>query len=59
MSEGADPIIDQRMRCQGYWKGDLMNLELTRFVGHLILGAAQGKEALDGSSSEVPRGVPA
>ena len=34
-------------------------LELTRFVGHLILDVVQGKEALGGSSSEVSRGVPA
>jgi hypothetical protein len=34
-------------------------LELTRLLGHPILGVAQGKEARDGSSSEVPRGVPA
>ena len=33
-------------------------LELTRLLGHLILGSAQGKEARDGSSSEVSRGVP-
>ncbi len=33
-------------------------LELTRPLGHLILGSAQGKEARDGSSSEVSRGVP-
>lgn len=34
------------------------NLELTRLLGHPILGSAQGKEARDGSSSEVSRGVP-
>ena len=44
-----DPITDKRKQ----------KLELTRFVGHLILGVVQGKEALDGSSSEVSRGVPA
>ena len=30
-----------------------------RFVGHPILVAFQGREARDGSFSEVPRGVPA
>jgi hypothetical protein len=31
---------------------------LTRFRGHLILGRTQEKGGPDGSSSEVPRGVP-
>lgn len=33
-------------------------VELTRFSGHLILGVVPGKGGPDGSSSEVPRGVP-
>jgi transposase InsO family protein len=40
-------------------KAERFILELTRFVGHPILGVAQGKEAHGGSSSEVSRGVPA
>jgi adenine-specific DNA-methyltransferase len=34
-------------------------LELTRFSGHLILGVVPGEGDPDGSSNEVPRGVPA
>ena len=34
-------------------------VELTRFPGHPILGVVPGKEAPDGSSSEISRGVPA
>jgi hypothetical protein len=34
-------------------------VELTRFVGHPILGVVPGEGGPDGSSSEVPRGVPA
>jgi hypothetical protein len=37
----------------------LLDLELTRFVGHPILGVVPGEGGPDGSSSEVPRGVPA
>ena len=38
------------------WRG---RVELTRFPGHLILGVVPGEGGPDGSSSEVPRGVPA
>jgi len=34
-------------------------LELPRFPGHPILGVVEGEETRGGSSSEVPRGVPA
>jgi len=34
-------------------------MELTRFLGHLILGLSQGKEAWNGSIVEVSGGVPA
>jgi len=37
-----------------YW-----TMELTRFLGHLILGLSQGKEAWNGSIVEVSGGVPA
>ena len=35
------------------------HLELNRFVGHSIRCSARGKECSDGSSVEVPGGVPA
>ena len=58
VASSAEDYYAGRGESSGRWVGSLA-LELTRNVGHLILGAVQGKEALDGSSIEVPRGVPA
>ena len=54
----AGEVVTDCVRA-GPMADSFVELELTRFLGHLILGVRPGEGGPDGSSSEVPRGVQA